>query len=137
MAVAVRPTRSSALGLPGGAPLRTALLACGIASSVLYGAMNIVGALLYPGYSLASQTISELYAIGAPPRVLVASLMVAMAKRAGLPWDCILGAEIARAYKPTPETYLASCRALDNRKLRHRRFTPVPVFKAPVKNPAG
>jgi 2-haloacid dehalogenase len=35
-----------------------------------------------------------------------------MAKRAGLPWDCILGAEIARAYKPTAETYLASCRAL-------------------------
>jgi 2-haloacid dehalogenase len=40
------------------------------------------------------------------------ALMVDMAKRAGLPWDCILGAEIARAYKPTPETYLASCRAL-------------------------
>ena len=40
------------------------------------------------------------------------ALMVEMAKRAGLPWDCILGAEIARAYKPTPETYLASCRAL-------------------------
>ena len=40
------------------------------------------------------------------------ALMVNMAKRAGLPWDCILGAEIARAYKPTPETYLASCRAL-------------------------
>src|ERR1044072_7928956 len=40
------------------------------------------------------------------------ALMVEMAKRAGLPWDCILGAEIARAYKPTAETYLASCRAL-------------------------
>jgi 2-haloacid dehalogenase len=40
------------------------------------------------------------------------ALMVEMAKRAGLPWDCILGAEIARAYKPAPETYLASCRAL-------------------------
>jgi 2-haloacid dehalogenase len=40
------------------------------------------------------------------------ALMVNLAKRAGLPWDCILGAEIARAYKPTPETYLASCRAL-------------------------
>jgi 2-haloacid dehalogenase len=40
------------------------------------------------------------------------ALMVNMAKRAGLPWDCILGAEIARAYKPTPETYLVSCRAL-------------------------
>jgi len=40
------------------------------------------------------------------------ALMVEMAKRAGLPWDCILGAEIARAYKPTAETYLASCRPL-------------------------
>ena len=40
------------------------------------------------------------------------ALMVDMAKRAGLPWDCILGAEIARAYKPTPEAYLASCRSL-------------------------
>jgi 2-haloacid dehalogenase len=40
------------------------------------------------------------------------ALMVNMAKRAGLPWDCILGAETARAYKPTPETYLASCRQL-------------------------
>jgi len=35
-----------------------------------------------------------------------------MAKRAGLPWDCILGAETARAYKPMPEAYLASCRQL-------------------------
>jgi hypothetical protein len=32
---------------------------------------------------------------------------------------------------------LATCRALDNRKLRQRRFTPVPVFKAPVKKTAG
>jgi 2-haloacid dehalogenase len=40
------------------------------------------------------------------------ALMVNMAKRAGLPWDCILGAETARAYKPMPEAYLASCRHL-------------------------
>jgi 2-haloacid dehalogenase len=33
------------------------------------------------------------------------ALMVNMAKRAGLPWDVILGAEVARAYKPTPEAY--------------------------------
>jgi 2-haloacid dehalogenase len=33
------------------------------------------------------------------------ALMVAMAKRGGLPWDVILGAEVARAYKPTPEAY--------------------------------
>jgi 2-haloacid dehalogenase len=40
------------------------------------------------------------------------ALMVHMAKRADLPWDCILGAETARAYKPMPEAYLASCRQL-------------------------
>ncbi|HEV8388261.1 MAG TPA: haloacid dehalogenase type II [Dongiaceae bacterium] len=33
-------------------------------------------------------------------------LMLDMAKRAGLPWDAILGAELARAYKPAPEAYL-------------------------------
>lgn len=41
------------------------------------------------------------------------SLMLNMAKRAGLPWDMVLGAEIARAYKPQPECYLRSCAALD------------------------
>ena len=29
-----------------------------------------------------------------------------MAKRAGLPWDANLGAEVTHAYKPTPEAYL-------------------------------
>ncbi|MDB5408072.1 MAG: haloacid dehalogenase [Rhodospirillales bacterium] len=33
-------------------------------------------------------------------------LMLDMAKRAGLPWDAILGAEVVQAYKPTPEAYL-------------------------------
>ena len=33
-------------------------------------------------------------------------LMIDMAKRAGLPWDAILGAEVARAYKPSLEAYL-------------------------------
>lgn len=40
------------------------------------------------------------------------ALMVNMAKRAGLPWDCVLGAETARAYKPMSEAYLNSCRQL-------------------------
>src|SRR5438046_7386285 len=40
------------------------------------------------------------------------ALMVNMAKRAGLPWDVILGAEIARAYKPQPEAYLRSAEFL-------------------------
>ena len=32
--------------------------------------------------------------------------MLDIAKRAGLSWDAILGAEVARAYKPMPEAYL-------------------------------
>lgn len=40
------------------------------------------------------------------------ALMVNLAKYAGLPWDCILGAETARAYKPLPEAYRAACRHL-------------------------
>ena len=32
-------------------------------------------------------------------------LLANMAKRAGLPWDCILGAEVVRAYKPQPSAY--------------------------------
>jgi 2-haloacid dehalogenase len=34
------------------------------------------------------------------------ALLTAMAKRAGLPWDLILSAELVRHYKPDPETYL-------------------------------
>jgi len=34
------------------------------------------------------------------------ALMLNMAKRAGLPWDMILGAEPARNYKPVPSVYL-------------------------------
>ena len=33
------------------------------------------------------------------------ALMVNMAKHAGLPWDAILGAEVAQAYKPSPQAY--------------------------------
>ena len=33
------------------------------------------------------------------------ALMVDMAKRAGLAWDAILGAEVVRHYKPQPEAY--------------------------------
>ncbi len=40
------------------------------------------------------------------------ALMVRLARHAGLPWDCILGAEIARDYKPNPAVYRAACAAL-------------------------
>jgi 2-haloacid dehalogenase len=40
-------------------------------------------------------------------------LLTRMAKHAGLPWDLILGAETARAYKPLPQAYLASAALLN------------------------
>jgi 2-haloacid dehalogenase len=41
------------------------------------------------------------------------SLMVALARRNNLPWDAILGAEIARDFKPKPGVYLAAAAAFD------------------------
>jgi 2-haloacid dehalogenase len=40
------------------------------------------------------------------------ALMTNMAKRAGIPWDAILGAEVAQAYKPEPEAYLRTADVL-------------------------
>ena len=54
--------------------LKKVLLSCGILASILYGAMNIICALLYEGYSSFSQTVSELSAIDAPTRPLWFSL---------------------------------------------------------------
>jgi hypothetical protein len=63
------PTSTTPLSL---APVqvRKVLLVCGIVSSLLYVAMNIVGALQWDGYSLTSQSVSELFAIGVPSRPL-------------------------------------------------------------------
>ena len=41
------------------------------------------------------------------------ALMVNMAKRAGMPWDTILGAEVAGVYKPQPKAYLRGAELLD------------------------
>jgi 2-haloacid dehalogenase len=40
-------------------------------------------------------------------------LLTRLAKNAGLPWDVVLGAETARAYKPLPQAYLASAALLN------------------------
>ena len=40
------------------------------------------------------------------------ALLVNMAKRGRLPWDCILSAEVVRHYKPDPETYLGAAALL-------------------------
>jgi 2-haloacid dehalogenase len=41
------------------------------------------------------------------------SLMTDLAKFAGLPWDCILGAELAKHYKPDREVYQSAADFLD------------------------
>jgi len=41
------------------------------------------------------------------------SLMTDLARHAGLPWDCILGAELARHYKPDREVYQSAADFLD------------------------
>jgi len=46
------------------------LLICGILSSLLYALMNIFVPLLFDGYNIPSQTVSELSAINAPTRTL-------------------------------------------------------------------
>ncbi|MEO7128600.1 MAG: haloacid dehalogenase type II [Rhodoferax sp.] len=40
-------------------------------------------------------------------------LLADLAKRAGLPWDCILSAEVFRKYKPDPATYLGVAEVFD------------------------
>lgn len=41
------------------------------------------------------------------------ALMTNLARHGGLPWDCILGSELVRHYKPDPEVYLSTFDLLD------------------------
>jgi len=41
------------------------------------------------------------------------ALLTNMAKFAGLPWDCVLGSDLARHYKPDPEMYLMPSEIFD------------------------
>ncbi|MDB5731094.1 MAG: haloacid dehalogenase, type [Variovorax sp.] len=40
-------------------------------------------------------------------------LLTEMAKRAGLPWDCVLSAEVFKVYKPDPRVYLGAATVFD------------------------
>ena len=40
------------------------------------------------------------------------ALLTNMAKHAGLPWDCVISAELARAYKPDPKAYQTAAELL-------------------------
>ena len=53
---------------------RRALIVCGIVSTLFYFTIDVFGALSYPGYDYAAQTISEMSAVGAPTRFLLAPL---------------------------------------------------------------
>lgn len=55
---------------------------CGLASTLLYVAMDVIGALAWPGYDPRSQAISEFSAIGAPTADLLAPLQTL--------YDCLL-----------------------------------------------
>ena len=50
--------------------VRKSLLLCGILSMLWYVAINMAVPMYYPGYNIASQTVSELSAIDAPTRTL-------------------------------------------------------------------
>lgn len=65
-------------GVPArGRVLRKTLLACGVLSSLLYAATDVLGGLRYEGYSFYSQAISELMAVGAPSEGFVDPLFIA------------------------------------------------------------
>ena len=57
------------------------------------------------------QRLKSRYVIGTLSNGNV-GLLTWLAKNAGLPWDVILGAEVARAYKPLPEAYLRTAEIL-------------------------
>ena len=52
--------------------IRGVLLVCGIISSLLYVAADVVAAITWRSYSYTSQSISELFAIGSPTRWIFA-----------------------------------------------------------------
>ena len=59
--------------------LRRVLALCGLASSALYVATDLIGALCSPGYDYTGQAISEMSAGGAPTTSLLAPFYVAYA----------------------------------------------------------
>jgi hypothetical protein len=52
------------------------MLDCGAASVAIYAAADLVGGLMYPGYSFGSQMVSELMAVGAPSERFVDPLFL-------------------------------------------------------------
>lgn len=67
------------------------------------------------------------------------ALLVNMARHAGLPWDAILGAEIAQAYKPAPRRLSAHGGGAGYRARRAmpRRRAPWRFVRRPRRRPAN
>ncbi len=70
ISIETKNTRAQVTSLQG------VLLFCGILSTLWYFAVNIIVPFQYPGYDAASQTVSELSAIGAPTRTLWLMLLI-------------------------------------------------------------
>jgi CubicO group peptidase (beta-lactamase class C family) len=68
--------RTTAQPVRSGSTVRQALLSCGLLSSLLYVATDVLGGSRYEGYSFASQAVSELMAIGAPSEAFVDPLFL-------------------------------------------------------------
>lgn len=62
------------------------------------------------------------------------ALLVNMARHAGLPWDCILSAELGRRYKPDKEIYLMAAELLG---LRPEQVMMVAAHKGDLRAAAG
>src|SRR5215218_6050232 len=56
--------------------IRKLSLTCGVLSSLLYVATDVLGGMRYEGYSFASQAVSELMATGAPSESFVDPLFI-------------------------------------------------------------
>lgn len=65
----------------------------------------------WPDAVTALTRLKGKFSIGALSNGHIAG-MLNLAKFGGLPWDVILGAEIAGTYKPQPQTYLKSAKAV-------------------------
>ena len=61
---------------PSGRMVRKVLLALGIVGPLFYVATDVLVATRWEGYSYTDQTVSELFAIGAPTRPLAVPLML-------------------------------------------------------------
>lgn len=68
--------RTIAQPVRSGSMVRRVLLSCGILSSLLYAATDVLGGMRYEGYSFTSQAISELMATGAPSEPFVDPLFI-------------------------------------------------------------